>query len=149
MLHRFQASETWRQVELPHPAASGAIDRAFRALSGGETPATADLATIQEAHLSGLAHARLTAVDGGFAFAWAEDEPHLERVLWPVAQSAVDLLLTGDPARVKRCNEAHGGCSWLFYDVSKNGTRRWCSMEGCGSRVKMSRYHARKRAARA
>ncbi|MFL5589598.1 MAG: CGNR zinc finger domain-containing protein [Ktedonobacteraceae bacterium] len=31
---------------------------------------------------------------------------------------------------------------------SKNGSRQWCSMEGCGSRAKMRRQYARKRADR-
>ncbi|MGH3132366.1 MAG: CGNR zinc finger domain-containing protein [Gaiellaceae bacterium] len=46
--------------------------------------------------------------------------------------------------RVKECPGA-GDCGWLFYDTSRNGTRRWCSMEGCGSRVKMRRQYARRR----
>ncbi|MGH2615819.1 MAG: CGNR zinc finger domain-containing protein, partial [Thermomicrobiales bacterium] len=68
-----------------------------------------------------------------------------DRILWPVARSAVDLLMHGETSRMKECAEAAGGCSWLFYDTSKNASRRWCSMEGCGSSVKMQRYHARRR----
>jgi predicted RNA-binding Zn ribbon-like protein len=32
-----------------------------------------------------------------------------------------------------------------FFDVSKNGTRRWCSMSGCGNRAKARRHYARSR----
>jgi len=31
-------------------------------------------------------------------------------------------------------------CGWLFYDDSKGGQRRWCSMEACGTIEKMRRY---------
>jgi predicted RNA-binding Zn ribbon-like protein len=47
---------------------------------------------------------------------------------------------------VKVCANPHG-CGWLFYDSSKNGSRRWCSMEGCGSSIKNRRQYARRKAA--
>jgi predicted RNA-binding Zn ribbon-like protein len=61
-----------------------------------------------------------------------------------VARSAVELHTDGDQRRVRECPGA-GDCGWLFYDTSRNGSRRWCSMEGCGSRVKMRRHYARHR----
>jgi predicted RNA-binding Zn ribbon-like protein len=121
-----------------------AITRVFTAVAGGVTPEAADLALIHREHLAALAHTRFTAMAGGFTLA-EDGENELDRVLWPVVRSAVDLLLTGDPARVKRCAGPGGGCGWLFYDVSRNGSRRWCSMEGCGSQAKMRRYRARGR----
>jgi predicted RNA-binding Zn ribbon-like protein len=61
-----------------------------------------------------------------------------------VALAAHDLL-TGDQLhRVKHCAQCH----WLFLDRSKNGSRRWCSMDDCGSSVKMRRYVARRAARR-
>ena len=66
------------------------------------------------------------------------------RPIWPVALSAAELLMLGDLGRVEEC-PGSDGCGWLFFDSSKNGRRRWCSMEGCGSRDKMRRLYARKR----
>jgi predicted RNA-binding Zn ribbon-like protein len=61
-----------------------------------------------------------------------------------VALAAHDLL-TGDQLhRVKHCAQCH----WLFLDRSKNGSRRWCSMDDCGGAVKMRRYVARRAARR-
>jgi predicted RNA-binding Zn ribbon-like protein len=39
-------------------------------------------------------------------------------------------------------------CLWAFFDSSKNRSRRWCSMNVCGNRVKTREYR-RRRAARA
>lgn len=64
----------------------------------------------------------------------------------PVAESAAALLADGDPARVRRCGGP--GCVLYFYDTSKNGSRRWCSMEGCGGRHKAAAYYRRSRAPR-
>jgi predicted RNA-binding Zn ribbon-like protein len=47
-----------------------------------------------------------------------------------------------DPARVRMC-EAPDGCGWLFYDETRNGTRRWCSMKDCGNRAKARRHYAK------
>lgn len=59
--------------------------------------------------------------------------------LYPVIKSAYDLLTAGTPERIKEC----GACGWLFLDQSKNRSRKWCSMETCGSNVKAKRYYHR------
>ena len=65
---------------------------------------------------------------------------HPDRPLWPIAVAAVDLLRSDRLARLKLC----GNCSWLFLDRSRNGSRRWCSMDECGVHTKMRRYRARR-----
>jgi predicted RNA-binding Zn ribbon-like protein len=128
----------------------GAVDCLFHAVARGERPSPDDLKTMQDAYIAALRHAELESDESGFAWVWPSDgEPQLDAILWVVARSAVDLLLTGDPKRIKECAPDIGGCTWLFYDASKNASRRWCSMEGCGSHVKMRRYLARKRETRA
>jgi len=56
-----------------------------------------------------------------------------------IALSLLDLLRTAEPRRLRRCASADS-CGWLFYDDSKGGQRRWCSMEACGTIEKMRRY---------
>src|SRR5215467_11543103 len=68
----------------------------------------------------------------------------LEDLFAPLAQSAAKLLSEGDPARVRKCN----GCVLHFLDTSKKGTRRWCSMELCGNRLKVAAYALRQRSPR-
>ncbi|MFI7612278.1 CGNR zinc finger domain-containing protein [Nonomuraea terrae] len=50
-------------------------------------------------------------------------------------------LLADRPERIRHC--ANAECVLHFYDVSKNGTRRWCSMAGCGNRAKAMRHYER------
>jgi predicted RNA-binding Zn ribbon-like protein len=121
-----------------------AMHRVFLASAHGEMPIAADLEGIREAYSTALAHAHLTPREGGYEWVWPEENA-LERPLWAAARSAVDLLTSPEIGRVKEC--ANHGCGWLFLDTSKNGSRRWCSMEGCGSQVKMRRQYARRRAA--
>ena len=52
-------------------------------------------------------------------------------------------LVRDSPGRVREC--ADPGCQVMFVDTSRNGSRRWCSMEGCGARAKASTYYRRHR----
>lgn len=56
--------------------------------------------------------------------------------------SASSLLDSEDLVRLRECSGRD--CSRLFIDRSRNGSRRWCSMEGCGNRAKARRHYKRK-----
>ncbi len=118
------------------------LDRVFGAVAHGETPASGDLDALRAAHCAALHHARLVPAADGYVWEWAEADA-LDRVIWLVIQSAIELLLSQEVARVRECANA-AGCGWLFLDRSKNGSRRWCSMDECGSRDKMRRQYARR-----
>ena len=51
-----------------------------------------------------------------------------------------------DLERIKLC-PGHD-CGWLFLDETKNGRRRWCTMETCGNRAKANRHYKMKTASR-
>ncbi len=59
---------------------------------------------------------------------------------WLAARNYLELLSTA-PDRIRGC--AHEACILHFFDTSRNGTRRWCSMAACGNRAKASRHYAR------
>jgi predicted RNA-binding Zn ribbon-like protein len=58
----------------------------------------------------------------------------------PLAQSAASLFTSVDRTRVRKCDK----CVLHFLDTSKKGTRRWCSMQLCGNRLKVAAYARRK-----
>ncbi|MGW0933851.1 CGNR zinc finger domain-containing protein [Streptomyces sp. NPDC002666] len=60
---------------------------------------------------------------------------------WYAAENWL-LLVAERPDRIRPC--ANDACVLHFYDASKNGTRRWCSMAGCGNRAKAARHYARR-----
>lgn len=70
---------------------------------------------------------------------WAPSAVDARLPLKLIALSTLDLLRTAAPHRLKRC-ASPDSCGWLFYDDSKGGRRRWCSMEACGTIEKMRRY---------
>jgi predicted RNA-binding Zn ribbon-like protein len=48
-----------------------------------------------------------------------------------------------DCSRVRRCESEQ--CVLLFYDASKNRSRRWCDMSACGNRAKAAAHYQRLR----
>ncbi|HEX8274945.1 MAG TPA: CGNR zinc finger domain-containing protein [Longimicrobiaceae bacterium] len=117
--------------------------RLLRAVEDGAAPDAADLATVNREVARAMSHARLTRTAEGFAWGW-DDAPEADRVLWPVARSAAELLTSPELGRVGRC--AAESCGWLYLDTSKNRSRRWCDMRDCGNRAKVRRHYHRRRA---
>jgi len=61
----------------------------------------------------------------------------------PIAIAVAELLSDVSPVRLRKCE----ACIVHFLDTSKKGSRRWCSMNICGNKLKVAAYQKRKRAA--
>ena len=124
-----------------------AIYDVFSALAAERQPPKAALRTLSTAYAGAVENSVLAAGPDavgkgsveGWDWVWAGRHPH--RPLWPIAVAAVDLLRSERLGRLKMC----GNCRWLFLDRSRNGSRRWCSMDECGVHTKMRRYRASRR----
>lgn len=117
------------------------------ALARKAQPAIADLAVLNNYLAAANRSARLERSKRGFAWVWSLQPPQLELPLWLIARSAAEILTAGPLDRLKSCNG--DACGWVFLDQTRNGRRRWCEMEVCGSRAKMRRFRARHAAAHA
>lgn len=86
-----------------------------------------------------LRHLRVTPPGSGqqLRLGWEDQEKSLDSVLWPVLWSAAALVASEEASRIRVC----GGedCGWMYVDRSRNGFRRWCQMESCGTREKTRR----------
>ncbi len=118
------------------------IHRIATALANGREPDPADLDAAAHASAQAIAAATLARGPDGYRWTWPVDPLSLWTILGPVALSAVGLLREGDLARVKQCPGEH--CGWVFFDLTKNGSRRWCEMSVCGNRAKQRRFAARR-----
>lgn len=119
-----------------------AIFRIFDAAGSGTAVAEADLEVLNAELAAAGAHLRVTRSGEAFGWEWTGDG--LDRVLWPVARAAAELLTRGDLSRIGQCSGEH--CQWLYLDTSRNHSRRWCSMSDCGNRAKARRHYHRARA---
>jgi predicted RNA-binding Zn ribbon-like protein len=119
-----------------------AIYGIFSALAAAEGVDRTELALLEREVRDAMSQARLRPEEGGFAWDW-EGVEVLERIVWPIARAAAELLVSPEVARVGEC--AGEGCGWLYLDTSRNRSRRWCDMRDCGNREKVRRHYQRKR----
>lgn len=110
----------------------------------GEGPANLDdLESFNTALTATLQNARLAVDEAGFYRMWREAPEAIDRPLWSVLDAAAGLLISpGLLQRVKHCMGER--CDWLFIDNSRNHSRRWCRMSGCGNRAKARRSYSRR-----
>jgi len=85
---------------------------------------------------------QVSCLDGKAAITLVPLKRGWDWVMASIAASFVDLLQE-DPRRLKIC--ANLDCSWVFYDESRNRTRRWCDGGICGNLVKVRQFRARNR----
>jgi len=124
------------------------IHRVISAAIAGESQDESDLSALNGELSIALSHLRVMPADGAYTWGWDRSGDgggaRLDSPLWPVAQSAAELLTSPKLGRVKLC--AGEGCGWVFLDESRNGSRRWCDSRDCGNRERVRRHLARKRA---
>jgi len=100
-------------------------------------PLPADALHLQNMWLKSARQSEMLCENGALIF-------HAERgdLRAPLKRIALDLVDTFADARsgklkLRLCANRES-CGWLFADTSKNGRRRWCAMETCGTISKMA-----------
>jgi predicted RNA-binding Zn ribbon-like protein len=87
---------------------------------------------------------RLATEPRGLRLQWeAGTDLNLETPARRAVRSAIELLTGPELPLVRQC--AAPDCCWLFLDLTRNHSRRWCRAEGCGVRNRFRRYYARHR----
>jgi predicted RNA-binding Zn ribbon-like protein len=116
------------------------LQRVFEKTAAGEPPGPA-LDDFNELLSEALRHLRIAVTGGLGSWDWRGRGENLESVLWPVVWAAAALLASPEVERLRVC----GGpdCGWMYVDRSRNGLRRWCQMETCGTREKSRRRQRR------
>ena len=70
-------------------------------------------------------------------------EPETPADVWaPLAMAVAEVLSDVPASRVRKCES----CVVHFHDTSKKGSRRWCSMNICGNKIKVAAYQRRNKA---
>lgn len=120
-----------------------AIHRMLHVIASGGTVPDSDLNLLNALLAAGPSRTSLGRGPAGLGWT-VESELTSVGMLAPVLWSAADILVGSESKRLREC--ANSRCLWLFLDESKNGTRRWCSMQACGNRAKAHRHYLRQKA---
>ena len=109
----------------------------FGPIAHGEAPLPAALAVVTRRAARAMRSSAWARSETGFQPSWQRNS--IDGLCDRLADDAVQLLRSDGINRIGSC----AGCGWLFLDVSRAHARRWCSMNACGVRSKMRRYHQR------
>lgn len=90
-----------------------------------------------------IGYPHLMRLRDGFEIRFHKEFNEPIQLIVPIAESASDLLCHCDFSLIKKCENPD--CVLYFYDISKNHTRRWCSMSVCGNRMKVAAHYRRYR----
>lgn len=110
------------------------------AATGGK-PDQEALAVLNRELAWAMSHSHVSFTSEGYRWELSEAPEALDSILWQIARSAADLLISHELDRVREC--ASETCSWLFVDTTKNRSRRWCDMNSCGNRYKVRKFRAK------
>ena len=72
--------------------------------------------------------------------ATAPDAPLAERIRVEIAMALIDVVRSGEQRRLRVCEA--DDCEGLFVDLSRNGSKRFCSVR-CGNRMNQLAFRAR------
>ena len=118
-----------------------ALYRIFKAVANNRKPSPSDIERLDDELRKARTHEKLVFSADGFATEWEDMSDRLDSVLWPVARSAVELLVSRSSSRLRQC--IGEDCGWLFVDTSRNRSRQWCDMKDCGNLAKVRRFRER------
>ena len=135
-----RALQVYRRTAALREAVFGALSK----IAAGKDPSANDVEVISREAAEALGHATMVRTADGYTWDWP-DSDELARPLWPIARAAAEILTTDTRAHVREC--ADDTCAWLFIDRTKNHSRRWCDMNGCGTRNKVREFRQRQKRA--
>ncbi len=119
------------------------IYRIFTIALEGKSHAQEDLAVFNDYLAGAMRRSQIVKTEHGFHWDMTGNKAKLDWILNPVIRSAAELLISEEFKRIKKC--ADPICGWLFLDISRNRSRRWCDMRDCGNRAKASRFYKKKK----
>ncbi|HLH05125.1 MAG TPA: CGNR zinc finger domain-containing protein [Bryobacteraceae bacterium] len=115
------------------------LQRLFSAAARGERMNPEDLSLLNQSWQKIIRHRMLVEERGTIRWTWTDLASTALAPLWPIVFAAAELLVSPELAHVRECGAET--CRWLFLDLSKNHSRRWCDMKICGNRTKARRYY--------
>jgi len=119
------------------------IYRIFSAVAHEQRPREEDLGVLNKFLADYPARPMVVRSGQDYQWNWIHEKGTEGGMLWPIAKSAADLLTSDQLERVTECANEDEGCGWIFLDMTRSKTRKWCSMTGCGNRVKVRTWYGK------
>jgi predicted RNA-binding Zn ribbon-like protein len=117
-----------------------------RSLVTGVPVLPGDLDRLNEALEAAPFVERVAEADGRFRVETAPVRMDWIGIRARVAASFARMLEQGEPSRLRICDNPD--CRWVYYDETKNRSKRYCDDKMCGNLMKVRRFRAKRKASR-
>jgi len=119
--------------------------RLAQAFVDGVPPVGSDLRELNGTMAAGHVVRSLEMVEGGrYVLELQPTERNWESAKAEIAASFARTLSEGEPSRIRFCDNPN--CLWVYYDDTRNRSKRYCDDKLCGNLMKVRRFRARKKA---
>jgi predicted RNA-binding Zn ribbon-like protein len=100
-----------------------------------------DIALLNEYLLQSPVVRKLVKSKDGWRVVSTTTQKGWSRVIEAIVTSFIHSLIEGHLSRVKICDNKD--CLWVFYDSTKNHSKRYCDDKTCGNLMKVRRFRER------
>jgi len=118
-----------------------ALDASFAAMIRREAIPRPSIQAINDILRITEGHDELIWESSCWSLEFVARENSLDWLLAAIARSAAEIIAEGPAAPLRAC--CNPACGLFFYDTSRTGRRRWCSMARCGNRHKVATFFRR------
>jgi len=80
---------------------------------------------------------------GNYTLSYRTINPGLKGVAADIAASFATTLAEGESTRIRICDNPD--CLWIYYDDTRNRSKRYCDDKMCGNLMKVRRFRAKKK----
>lgn len=102
-----------------------------------------DLETLNPVLAEGPVIRRAIIQDGAVSVEGVPLRNDWRQIMAEVAASFLHTLTAGEPSRIRICDNPD--CGWIFYDDTRNRTKKYCEDKTCGNLMKVRRFRAKKK----
>ncbi|MDQ0902018.1 MULTISPECIES: CGNR zinc finger domain-containing protein [unclassified Paenibacillus] len=124
----------------------GHMLRIVQKLTASESADPADLEGLNRALSGGPIILRIAESDSGYRMESTPLRAGWFRIGAEVAASFGRILAEGEPSRLRICGNPD--CLVVYYDETRNRSKRFCDDKVCGNLMKVRRFRARQKAAK-
>jgi predicted RNA-binding Zn ribbon-like protein len=120
------------------------LQRMVKGFAAGKAPSYADIEELNKTMADGPVIRRLVENDGSYRMEQTAVRRDWPQVMADIAASFAQTLAEGDSSRIRICENPD--CLWVYYDDTRNRSKRYCDDKMCGNLMKVRRFRARKKA---
>lgn len=121
------------------------LRRMAEALAAGKTVGAKDIRAFNAVLAGGPVVRRIEDHNDNFNLNLTPLKQDWTQVMAEIAASFAATLCEGERGRIRICDNPD--CLWVFYDDTRNRSKRFCDDKSCGNLMKVRRFRARRKVA--